>query len=325
MLKKELTFQNYTVEIAIAVIIIAIAYGVYLYIKKINVIAHQQKEAEQLPIAGETEKIRRQEVKRQQELREVLASQESLKRQQEKAEKDRQAEIIRQSKVSQEQQAEKDKLNELLIAREQKIREATRLEDEQQQAKIRHEAEQKAKQEAELIQKRREEERKQVVVKIQVEAVNKGSEKSSRSTSILDSAPKLIKVEIEEQSKEKYIGYDPLNIFTQSEPLNYPYVIMPKPDCVIKFPRKGRTGRKGYKEDDFKIYIEKYFKNDFQVFDDRFILTKNSSNPFEPDFTLIDERNEINLFIDIEIDEPYEGINEIERRKSSVLDIEGIT
>ena len=46
--------------------------------------------------------------------------------------------------------------------------------------------------------------------------------------------------EKEEQSKEKYIGYDPINVFAQTEPLSFPYVIMPKPNCVIKFPRKGR-------------------------------------------------------------------------------------
>jgi len=124
-------------------------------------------------------------------------------------------------------------------------------------------------------------------------------------------------IEEEEHSKEKYIGYNPINIFAQTEPLNYPYVLMPKPRCVIKFPRKGRTGRKGYKEEDFKTYIERYFRNGFQVFDDRFILTKNSKTPFEPDFTLIDEKNGINLFIDIEIDEPYEGLNDIKKRKAT--------
>jgi len=123
--------------------------------------------------------------------------------------------------------------------------------------------------------------------------------------------------EEEEHSKEKYIGYNPINIFTQTEPLNYPYVLMPKPICVIKFPRKGRTGRKGYKEEDFKTYIERYFRNSFQVFDDRFILTKNSKTPFEPDFTLIDEKDGINIFIDIEIDEPYEGLSDIKKRKAT--------
>lgn len=143
----------------------------------------------------------------------------------------------------------------------------------------------------------------------------KESKHIEEKTIIIKSEPKTVTEE--EQSKEKYIGYNPINIFAQTEPLNYPYVLMPKPKCVIKFPRKGRSGRKGYKEQDFKTYIERYFRNSFQVFDDRFILTKNSKTPFEPDFTLIDEKNGINIFIDIEIDEPYEGINDIKNRKAT--------
>lgn len=124
-----------------------------------------------------------------------------------------------------------------------------------------------------------------------------------------------LKPEKEEQTKEKYIGYNPINIFAQTEPLNFPYVIMPKLGSVIKFPRKGRVGRKGFKEEDFKTYINKYFRDNFQVFDDRFILVKNTPNPYEPDFTLIDEKACLNLFLDIEIDEPYEGLNDIEKRR----------
>lgn len=119
----------------------------------------------------------------------------------------------------------------------------------------------------------------------------------------------------EEQSKPKYIGYNPINIFTQTEPLNYPYVIMPKNEkCIIKFPRKGRNGRKGYKEDSFYRYLQIHFKKDFQIYNDRFILTKENTNRYEPDFTLIDEKNNINIFMDIEIDEPYEGLNDINQR-----------
>ncbi len=127
----------------------------------------------------------------------------------------------------------------------------------------------------------------------------------------------IIKAEKEEQSKEKYIGYNPINIFAQTEPLNYPYVIMPKANCVIKFPRKGRVGRKGFKEENFKVFVEKYFRNEFQIFDDRFIMVKNSNKPYEPDFTLIDEKSGINIFLDIEIDEPYEGLNDIAKRKAT--------
>lgn len=125
----------------------------------------------------------------------------------------------------------------------------------------------------------------------------------------------IIKPEIEEQSKEKYIGYNPINIFAQTEPLYFPYVLMPNHNSVIKFPRKGRSGRKGYKEEDFKNHIDKYFKSCFQILDDRFILIKNRTKPFEPDFTLIDEKEGINIFLDIEIDEPYEGLNDVVNRK----------
>ncbi len=127
----------------------------------------------------------------------------------------------------------------------------------------------------------------------------------------------VIKAEKEEQSKEKYIGYNPINVFAQTEPLNFPYVIMPKANSVIKFPRKGRVGRKGFKEESFKVFVEKYFRNEFQIFDDRFIMVKNSNKPYEPDITLVTEQNGINIFLDIEIDEPYEGLNDIMKRKAT--------
>jgi len=132
---------------------------------------------------------------------------------------------------------------------------------------------------------------------------------------IKETITEVVVVKEEEHSKEKYIGYNPINILKQTEPLYFPYVMMPKPNCVIKFPRKGRTGRKGYKEEAFKEYIDKYFKSNYQVYDDRFVLVANNTRPYEPDFTLINEKDGINLFVDIEIDEPYEGTNDIENRK----------
>ena len=141
-------------------------------------------------------------------------------------------------------------------------------------------------------------------------------EKDVNAPSIMSSmALELIaKEDYSKFSKPKYIGYNPINIFTQTEPLNYPYVIMPsKSGCVIKFPQKGRTGRKGYKEDDFLQYIRKYFKETFKIYDDRYVLTKK--NRYEPDISLLNEKDGINIFLDIEIDEPYEGINDIKNRK----------
>jgi hypothetical protein len=148
------------------------------------------------------------------------------------------------------------------------------------------------------------------------------SKKSNDTATYTDSSlPKpedtIVLREQEQQSSIKYIGYDPINIFAQSEPFKFPYVVMPKPKSVIKFPRKGRARRKGYKEDDLKAYIEKYFRSSFQVFTDRSVLVKSASRPYEPDITIINEKEGINLFIDIEIDEPYEGSNDISLRKAT--------
>ena len=42
-----------------------------------------------------------------------------------------------------------------------------------------------------------------------------------------------------------------------------------------------------------------------QVYNDRLLPISDGKPPFQPDFTIIDERNDFNLFMDIEVDEPY--------------------
>lgn len=118
------------------------------------------------------------------------------------------------------------------------------------------------------------------------------------------------------RSLPKYIGYKPVNVFAQTEPLHYPYVVMPsRPECPIKFPQKGRSGRKGHKENDFLLFIQRHFKDTFNIYDDRYVLTK--ANRYEPDFSLLNEKNGVNIFLDIEIDEPYEGINDVNTRRAT--------
>lgn len=152
-------------------------------------------------------------------------------------------------------------------------------------------------------------------------ATNQPPNSSSEKRPIIISSPisQEVNGKIEEESKHslpKYIGYEPINIFTQTEPLHYPYVVMPsRTKCPIKIPQKGRSGRKGYKEDEFLLYIRKYFKEAFNIYDDRYVLTK--ANRYEPDFSLLNEKDGINIFLDIEIDEPYEGINDVNIRKAT--------
>ena len=111
----------------------------------------------------------------------------------------------------------------------------------------------------------------------------------------------------------KYIGYKPNTIFKQITPTNYPFVSMPLENSVIKFPRKiaeGRIGIRGHKEADFDIYIKRYFSSNgaLNFFNDRYLFISNNTKPYIPDHVLTDENNNLNLFIDIEIDEPYDGI-----------------
>ncbi len=117
----------------------------------------------------------------------------------------------------------------------------------------------------------------------------------------------FIEVKPEEQKTIKFIGYTPNTLFETIYSKFYPQVIMPLSKSVIKFPRKGRSTAKGFTEDYFHKFLLTHFKSQFQIFNDRFVLVKSNQNPYEPDFTLIDEKDGLNLFLDIEIDEPYDG------------------
>lgn len=107
-------------------------------------------------------------------------------------------------------------------------------------------------------------------------------------------------------SEAKRIGYLPSDKFAQTEPYKYAVVKMPQKNSLIKFPRKGRSDKKGYKEDDFLIHLNQYFKTTFSIFNDRHIPTENG-RPYEPDFVISSEKDNKNIFINIEIDEPYDG------------------
>lgn len=45
-----------------------------------------------------------------------------------------------------------------------------------------------------------------------------------------------------------------------------------------------------------------------KVYNDRHVPTPNALSPYEPDLVVINEQNGLNLFVNIEIDEPYDGV-----------------
>jgi hypothetical protein len=133
-------------------------------------------------------------------------------------------------------------------------------------------------------------------------------------TPAADTAQQEADTEYEEKEKAKKssgpqrIGYTPSGRFIQQEPYVYPVAKMPRPGCVVKFPRKGgRTGNRGFTEEAFESHVRRFFDDHVKVYNDRRMVISAGKRPYEPDLVLSNEEAGRNLFIDIEVDEPYSG------------------
>lgn len=115
---------------------------------------------------------------------------------------------------------------------------------------------------------------------------------------IIKSEPNL------EQTDNLRILYNPNSHFAQEERYLYPVVKMPKSNSILKLPRNGRSNQKGYKENDFFNQLKKHI-SDIEMSNNVHMLIPNFNKPYEPDIVLFDKN--LNLYIDIEIDEPYDG------------------
>ena len=118
-------------------------------------------------------------------------------------------------------------------------------------------------------------------------------------------AKQIIKSEPnQEQTDELKILFTPNNHFAQDYNYKYPVVKMPKSISSLKLPRTGRTNQKGYKENHFFNEIKNQI-TDIELTNNVHMVIPNFNKPYEPDIVLFDKN--LNLYIDIEIDEPYDG------------------
>jgi len=108
----------------------------------------------------------------------------------------------------------------------------------------------------------------------------------------------------QEQTDDLRILFNPNSHFAQEEQYLYPVVKMPKSNTILKLPRNGRSNQKGYKENDFFNQLKQNI-TDIEMTNNVHMVIPNFNKPYEPDIVLFD-RN-LNLYIDIEIDEPYDG------------------
>lgn len=107
-----------------------------------------------------------------------------------------------------------------------------------------------------------------------------------------------------EQTDDLKILFTPNNHFAQTEQYTYPVTKMPKQNSNLKLPRLGRSNQKGYKENDFYNQIKSTI-TDIKVENNVHMVIPHYNKPYEPDIVLFDKN--LNLYIDIEIDEPYDG------------------
>lgn len=126
---------------------------------------------------------------------------------------------------------------------------------------------------------------------------NRGKE-TDRQIQIIKSEPNV------EQTDDLKIGFIPNDFFKQDVAYTYPVVKMPAKGSYLKLPRNGRSNQKGYKEDDFYYEIKNRIKG-IEVSNNLHMVIPHHNKPYEPDIVLLDKN--LNLYIDVEIDEPYDG------------------
>ena len=131
-------------------------------------------------------------------------------------------------------------------------------------------------------------------------------QKSRQETEIIQKPTwEIIKSEPnKDQTDDLRILFSPNGHFAQADQYLYPVVKMPKPNSILKLPRNGRSNQKGYKENDFYNQLKKTISN-IEITNDVHMVIPNFNKPYEPDMVLFDKS--LNLYIDIEIDEPYDG------------------
>lgn len=149
---------------------------------------------------------------------------------------------------------------------------------------------------------------KSLIENIAAQTTKKSEENKRLHTetqTIQDFSVQIIKSEPnEKQTLGLRILYNPNNHFSQEKNYNYPVVKMPVANSLLKLPRVGRTNQKGYKEKDFFNQIKLQIAN-IEFSDNVHMVIPNFNRPYEPDIVLFDKKH--NLYIDIEIDEPYDG------------------
>lgn len=105
------------------------------------------------------------------------------------------------------------------------------------------------------------------------------------------------------------IGYEIPNFDAYNSKVGFPKVFFPEANAPIKFPKKGRAHRRGYTEVKFESLLKNCFTSPFEIQSNAYVPTKNGNSYYEPDIIIAYKKNGLNVYLDIEIDEPYDGFS----------------
>lgn len=134
---------------------------------------------------------------------------------------------------------------------------------------------------------------------------DKNTHREEKATTAREFPKQIIKSEPnKEQTDDLKILFNPNSNFAQGENYLYPIVKMPKQNSSLKLPREGRSNQKGYKENEFFNQLKQCIV-DIEITNNVHMVIPNFNKPYEPDIVLFDKC--LKLYIDIEIDEPYDG------------------
>jgi len=102
------------------------------------------------------------------------------------------------------------------------------------------------------------------------------------------------------------VDFPPQDFSLDLNPTQYPIILVPTNGTKIKFPQISNNGISGKTEKYFETTLRKQLNiQGYEIRNNSCLLVSGKSFPYEPDFAIINR--EKGIYIDVEIDEPYEG------------------
>lgn len=124
--------------------------------------------------------------------------------------------------------------------------------------------------------------------------------------------------EFEEQYKKgiipdqtlEYVQYNASKLRTPNKDGYYCHTLFPSQNTILFPYRRKKVERRGYTENAFQRALSNCIDEfpNLMALGDVSILTKSGTHPYEPDIAIVEKNYEKGFRIDIEIDEPYTGI-----------------